>query len=144
LKLCPIFICFTVHDPQTFVLVVFMRLIVFEHHNISTLIFDQHHSATSALVLNWMFFTWAKRWRAMAEQFFCFGLNWSHVSFGVVLLMAMGGLSNVTSGSGPVSIGLVLSSSNSGLDCRPMVSPAWGGGASSITTHITGDCDVSR
>ncbi len=144
LKLCPIIIPSSAHNLQTFVLAVFMRLIVFERHNTSTLIFDQHHSATSALVLNLMFFAWAKRWRARAEQFSCFVSNWCCVSFGVAVVMATGGLSNVTTGDGPVSTGLVLSLSNGVLYCRHMVSPTWGGGASSITTHIAGDCDGSR
>ncbi len=61
LKLCPIIIRSAAHYLQTFVLADFMRLIVFERHNVSTLIFDWHHSAISALVLNLMFFAWAKR-----------------------------------------------------------------------------------
>jgi hypothetical protein len=144
LKLCPIIIHSAAHNLQTFVLAVFMRLIVFQCHNISTLIFDWHHSATLALVLNLMIFTWKKRWWARAEQFSCFAPNWCHVSFGVAVGIAMDWLSNITSGDGPVSMGLVLSSSNGVLDCMCMVSPTWGGGALSITTHIAGDCGGTR
>ncbi len=75
---------------------------------------------------------------------FCFMLNWHCASFGVALLMATGGLSHITSGGVPVWMGLVLLLSNGGLDHRHVVSPAWGGGALLITTHITGDCDGSR
>jgi hypothetical protein len=117
---------------------------VFERHNISTLMFDRLHSATSSLVLNLMFFTWAKRWRARAEQFSCFASNWCRVSFGVAVVMVTGGLSHITSGDDPVSIGLVLSSSNCVLDRRRMVSPTWAGGALLVTTHIARDCDGSR
>jgi hypothetical protein len=80
----------------------------------------------------------------MAVKFSCFASNWHCASFGVAVVMAMGGLSNVISGGGSVSIGLVLSSSNGGRDRRCMVSPAWGGGVSSITTHLDGDCGCSR
>ncbi len=103
---------------------------MFECRNISTLIFDWHHSASSALVLNLMFFTRAKRWWARAEQFSCFALNWCCVLLDVVVVMATGGLSNVTSGDGPVLMGLVLSLLNGVLGCRCMVSPTWGGGLS--------------
>jgi hypothetical protein len=144
LKLCPLITCSAAYNLQTFLLAVFMRLIMFERHNISTLIFDRHHSATSALVLNLMFFTWAKMWWARAEQFFCFELNWCCVSFDVAVMMATSGLSNVTCGGGPVLMGLVCSLSNGVLDQRRMVRPTWGGGALPIITHIAGDCDGSR
>jgi hypothetical protein len=76
---------------------------------------------------------------------FCFASNWHRALFGVAAVMAMGGLSNVTSGGGPVLMGLVvLSLSNGGLDCRHIVSPAWGGGVLLIAIHIAGDCDGSR
>ncbi len=90
------------HNLQTFVLAVFARLIVFEDHSISNLILNWHHSATSALVLNGMFLTWAKRWQTRAEMFSCFALNWCCASFSRVVVVAMGRLSNFTSWGGPV------------------------------------------
>jgi hypothetical protein len=63
--------CSMAHNQQTFVLAVLTRLIVLEHQRMLTLMLVQHHSATSALVLNSKLLTWAKRWRANAEQLSC-------------------------------------------------------------------------
>jgi hypothetical protein len=63
------------HNQQTFVLAILTRLIVLKRQRMSTLMLVRHHSATSVLVLNLRFLTWAKRWRASAEQLSCGALR---------------------------------------------------------------------
>ncbi len=75
-KLCPIIMRSTAHNVQTFVPTILTRLMVFEHQRMSTLMWVQHHSATSTFVSNWMCFMWVKRWRASADQFSCCALSW--------------------------------------------------------------------
>ena len=59
------------HNRHAFCPAVFIRFMVDDFQTISTDILVRHHSATSAFVLNRIFFTWVKRCRASAEQFAC-------------------------------------------------------------------------
>ncbi len=70
-KFCPMIMRLVAHNLQTFWPTVLTRLMVFERHRMSNVMLVRHHFATSALVLNWRFFTWAKSWRASAEQLSC-------------------------------------------------------------------------
>jgi hypothetical protein len=75
-----------------------------------------------------MFFAWAKRWRARAEQFSCFASNWHPALCGVAAVVAMGCLSNVTSGGDPMLAWplMILSLSDGGPDqCPRPIGPTY-------------------
>ncbi len=76
LKLWPMTMHSAAQRRYSFVLAVFIRVVGFNCQMISTLIWDPHHSATSAFVLKRMHFTWEKRCWTSAEQLSCPGSWW--------------------------------------------------------------------
>ncbi len=146
----PIIICPAVHNRHAFVLAVVIKLILFERHSISNWMFNQHQAATSTFLLNFMFFTWAKRWRARAEQFSCLASDWCHASgLLVVVVFATGGLSTIDirwGGPSLAGLSMVLLSSD-GCYCEHRFSIGCGSGGgdgmSSIITQVSGNCNGS-
>ncbi len=149
-EIFPIIIRSASHKRHVFVLAVFIKLIVFEHHSITIWMLDQHQAATVAFVLNVMFFTWAKRWWARAEQVSRLALGWFCASgLLVVVVFATGGLSTIDiHWGGPSSAGLIMGllfSDGCGCERRFSIGRGSGGGdgTSSIITHVSGDCNGS-
>jgi hypothetical protein len=104
----------------------------------STFMWEQHHSATSTLVLNQRFFTQETRWQASVEQFSCLGIDGGDSASIGRIISARGACSKIV-GSGvafellPTKLVLELAQL-----CRCGILGSEGGLLELMITHVCG------